>query len=240
MKACLIEIHLSYKGKLILFLMFILCMTSVHVYAQEGKTIKIAEENPDEIKDKYDIRIRDQFSSKGKSFRNFDVSKENKVVMAFTNHTIGIFDEKMQLAAEISFSSDGAYGALWDDDKVMLYLLRSQTAIAFSDTGEILGTYHIVDEGNYWYEAMEQQSKIVNDVVYYGTFHHSSSIPIFNWGSYTMLRKADREINHTTLYEGANKIDGYLLCIVINFVIITSIILFFLFLRRYCSHSSYK
>lgn len=236
MRACLNKKNLSLIAKLTIFIIFILDITSVHVYAQGGQIIKTEaiEENPDEIKDKYDIRIRYQFSNKGRSFRNFDVSKENKVVMAFTNHTIGIFDEKMQLEAEISFSSDGAYGALWNDDKVMLYLLRSQTAIAFSDAGEILGIYRIVDEGNYWYEAMEQQSKTVNDTIYYGTFHHSSRVPIFNWGSYTVLRKIDGEINHSTLYEGDNRVDGYLLCIVISFAIMTSLILFFLFLyKRY-------
>ena len=85
----------------------------IKVYAYEIGLLQRDNEEAEKDIARFNIRVSKVWTSKGKGILSYDVSESGDILIVFPDSKIAVFDENMNFLSELSFHSDGAYGAAW-------------------------------------------------------------------------------------------------------------------------------
>ena len=184
-------------GTILLFIIFMETMY-LRIYAAELELeSKYGSGNP------YKFEISDTWTSKGEAMRSYDVSKQGQIAIAFDNYTIGVFDNDMNFLYQLSFKTNGTYGVLWFNEKLLFIEVRSNTAIVCDKDGMPENFYQITGPINYYYDIVKKRVRKQGNDEYYSIKKGGSNAPdsLITYGSYTMLKRISKEGEEEILYE---------------------------------------
>ena len=149
--------------KIILLFLFFTSMMCIQVHAAELKLeSKIGDES-----NSYNFKISYTWTSEGQTIQSYDISEDGQIAIAFSNKTIGVFDNDMNFQYQISFENSGAFGVLWLDKRLLFINLRSNTAVVFDNSGRTEKCYDITGPSNYYYDVVTERLRKQGDDRYY-------------------------------------------------------------------------
>ena len=91
--------------------------------------------------DMYIVKVEDSDLTFKSNVESFDVS-EDRIVIAFTDDTLGIFDKKMNIVHSYKCSSSGTIcGVLFKDDNILLFYARCNYVTEISQGGDFIALY---------------------------------------------------------------------------------------------------
>lgn len=190
--------------KILYLLMFIKLMGGIQVYAAElDLEPKYGSGNP------YKFEISNTWTSEGDTIKSYDVSEQGQIAIAFSNYTIGVFDNNMNFLYQLSFETNGTYGVLWLNEKLLFIEIRSETAIVCDKNGMPEKFYKIIGPSNYINKVVDKRLRIQGNDQYYSVKKGGSNTPdsLIYYGYYTMLKRTTREGWEEVLYEADTSLD---------------------------------
>lgn len=193
------------KILLILYVLMVFSeMTLIQVHASELelKPKTYNESNP------YKFKVSYTWTSEGQTIQSYDVSDNGQIAIAFSNQTIGVFDNDMNFLYQLSFINDGAYGVLWLDESLLFIALRSKTAVAFGNDGVPEYFYEIIGPSNYYSEFVLERIRKQGNDRYYCTNGSEGNISLVHYAYYTILKRTSGEGKEEILYEVDTLFDG--------------------------------
>lgn len=189
--------------KILYLLMFIKLMGGIQVYAAElDLEPKYGSGNP------YKFEISNTWTSEGDTIKSYDVSDNGQIAIAFSNKTIGVFDNDMNFLYQLSFINDGSYGVLWLDESLLFIDHRSRTAVVFGNNGVPEHFYEITGPSNYYYEVVQERIRKQGNDRYYCTNGSEGNISLGHYEYYTILKRKSEEGKEEILYEVDTLFDG--------------------------------
>lgn len=190
--------------KSILLFLFFTSMMCIQVHAAELKLeSKIGDEsNP------YNFKIFYTWTSEGQTIQSYDISEDGQIAIAFSNKTIGVFDNDMNFQYQISFENSGAFGVLWLDKRLLFINLRSNTAVVFDNSGRTEKCYDITGPSNYYYDVVTERLRKQGDDRYYCTNNNRGNNPLMHYPYYTKLIRISKEREEEILYKVDTPFDG--------------------------------
>ena len=85
--------------------------------------------------------------------------------------------------------------------------IRSDIAIEFDETGQIINSYNITDTGNYNFEIIFNREREAGESKYFCT-NQSLDLSGFHLNYYTVLKRFDENGGESVIYESNQKIDA--------------------------------
>lgn len=156
---------------------------------------------------RFRIRYSTGRGHKGAAIRSYDISQEGRIAIAFSDERIGVYDRDMNCLFELFFEASGAYGVLWKGGNVLFLDHRSNTAVEYNDSGEMLNVYRITGPSNHWFEIVDERVRRCGDDVYLCTNRYGSSNTSIRYGYYTILKRTGSG-GEEIVYRADAKIDG--------------------------------
>ena len=107
-----------------------------------------------------------------KTIECFDVNKNGEIALGFgksSNKIICIYSNDGEFQRGYSFVCDGKFGVEWNNDGLMLYLVRSDIKIMINQLGEIedvVGIQNTIDNNSYWNKVVFATSRKNGDDMY--------------------------------------------------------------------------
>lgn len=153
--------------------------------------------------DKTNIQLIENLNVYHDRIVSFDVSDKGLVVLATKNRKILVLDDCGNLLKAFAFVSAGDYYVQWNNDNLVLYLIRGDKAIEFSMEAECISV-SILDS-NEAHEMWNNFDKLKKIVVNNNTYEVKREMGVLSnilfSGEYTKLLKTDSAGNTTILYE---------------------------------------
>ena len=199
------------KSRLLLIIVVLMVfseMTLIQVHASELELEpKTYNENSS-----YKFKVSYTWTSEGQTIKSYDVSESGQIAIAFSNQTIGVFDNDMNFLYQLSFIKDGAFGVLWLDESLLFIDHRSKTAVVFDNDGVPEYFYEITGPSNYYSKFVRERIRKQGNDRYYCT-NGSESEGNFSLGEthyeyYTILKRTSGEGKEEILYEVNTLFDG--------------------------------
>ena len=195
------------KSRLLLIIVVLMVfseMTLIQVHASELELEpKTYNENSS-----YKFKVSYTWTSEGQTIKSYDVSESGQIAIAFSNQTIGVFDNDMNFLYQLSFIKDGAFGVLWLDESLLFIDHRSKTAVVFDNDGVPEYFYEITGPSNYYYEVVQERIREQGNDRYYCTNGSGDSISLVHYEYYTILKRISEEGKEEILYEANTLFDG--------------------------------
>lgn len=178
-------------------------MTLIQVHASELELKpKTYNENSS-----YKFKVSYTWTSEGQTIQSYDVSDNGQIAIAFSNKTIGVFDNDMNFLYQLSFIKDGSFGVLWLDESLLFIDPRSEVAVACGNDGVPECFYEITGPSNYYEFVLERIRKQGNDR-YYCTNGSEGNFSFVHYEYYTILKRTSGEGKEEILYEVNTLFDG--------------------------------
>ena len=195
------------KSRLLLIICFLIIfseMTLIQVHASELelKPKTYNESNP------YKFNVSYTWTSEGQTIQSYDVSDNGQIAIAFSNKTIGVFDNDMNFLYQLSFINNGSYGVLWLDESLLVIDPRSEVAVACGNDGVPEYFYEITGPSNYYYEFVLERIRKQGNDRYYCTNGSEGNFSFVHYEYYTILKRTSREGKEEILYEVNTLFDG--------------------------------
>lgn len=103
----------------------------------------------------------------------FDVNEDGTIALGYdisSKKVIAIYSNEMVFQYAYQFQCEGLFGVEWDEDILLVYLVRSDVAIAIDADGTIQEALKIQNTGannTYWNHYVFSNKRIVGDRVYW-------------------------------------------------------------------------
>ena len=144
----------------------------------------------------------------------FDVQNSGRIALGFGGSTekyVCIYGPDGEFQHGYSFTCNGSFGVRWEQDNLILYLVRSSTQVLISPEGEFLGAAKFADSAD--------TSVYLNQIVFATerTVGEKTYTLRSNWGvfasSYSRLLAIDDSGNEQILYDSSanERINGILI-----------------------------
>ena len=195
------------KSRLLLIICVVIIfseMTLIQVHASE---LELKPKTYNESSS-YKFKVSYTWTSEGQTIQSYDVSDNGQIAIAFSNKTIGVFDNDMNFLYQLSFINNGSYGVLWLDENLLFIDLRSDTAVVFGNDGVPEYFYEIIGPSNYYYEVVQERIREQGNDRYYCTNGSGDSISLVHYEYYTILKRISEEGKEEILYEANTLFDG--------------------------------
>lgn len=184
--------------------MFILSMMCIQVHAAELQL----EPKADSENNPYKFKISDIWTSEGQTIYSYDISENGQIAIAFSNKTIGVFDNDMNFQYQISFENSGSFGVLWIEENLLFINLRSNTAVLCDKDGSQKKCYDITGPRNYFGDVVTERIRKQGDYRYFCTNNSGGDNPLVRYGFYTILKRTSKEGEEEILYKVDTLFDG--------------------------------
>ncbi|KAF0091858.1 MAG: Uncharacterized protein FD141_42 [Fusobacteria bacterium] len=154
----------------------------------------------------------------------FDVSESGRIALGFNSDTkkyIYIYDQQGNFDYGYKFEDDGVFGLEWDNDNIIIHLVRSDIAILIDSDAKILDIKTIsnnIENNSYWnHKIFTKKINFENNTykLINGTNIFSSSP-----SGYKQLVKSDQSGNEKIIYEAQGKTNYNILLLAIGAIII--------------------
>lgn len=189
--------------KIIFVFLFFIPIMCIQVHAAE---LKLESKTGGEC-NPYNFKISYTWTSEGQTIQSYDISEDGQIAIAFSNKTIGVFDNDMNFQYQISFENSGAYGVLWLDKRLLFINLRSNTAVTCDNDGQTEKCYDITGPKNYYYDVVTKRLRKQGSDRYYCTNNNGGNNPLMYYRYYTNLIRISKE-REEILYKVDTPFDG--------------------------------
>lgn len=231
----MIKIRQNYKFSLnkfvaFLFALLMICVSSFDCLCVSANVIKSNVSAHDSVWDETNIHIIENQNEHNERIVSFDVSDNGLVALATTDRKILVMDNSGQLLKTFSFISDGSYYIQWNNDNLVLYIVRGEKSIEFTMESECVSVSKLsVAEANKIWNQLDQLKKIVVDDNIYEVKSEMGIINNVLFSSeYTKLVKADLDGNTIVLYNVSQKDIGdtsFIVLLILSFVVLIIIVI---------------
>ena len=167
--------------KIIFVFLFFIPIMCIQVHAAE---LKLESKTGGEC-NPYNFKISYTWTSEGQTIQSYDISEDGQIAIAFSNKTIGVFDNDMNFQYQISFENSGAYRVLWLDKRLLFINLRSNTAVTCDNDGQTEKCYDITGPKNYYYDVVNKRLRKQGSDRYYCTNNNGGNNPLMYYRYYT-------------------------------------------------------
>ena len=156
----------------------------------------------------------------------FDVSENGLVAVGVQNginNFVNIYDNNGSFLYGYSVGIDGTFGIEFDNDNLIIHLVRSDIAILIDENGNYLEINSIknnYDNDSYWNNVIFAKAKEINDSKYQLT--NSSGFLKFFAPSYSQLIKTSSDGTQTILIDVSSEYSVY----IIFFIVLGVVLLF--------------
>lgn len=159
----------------------------------------------------------------------FDVSNNGYVAIgseSLPKKNISVYDEKGSFIYGYNFKSDGSFGVGWENDFLVIYLVRENAAITINNNGDVLLCEEIKDtaeNSSYWNNEIFSAERTRNNTRY--TMKNKSKLLNIFATSYSVLERTD-ESGVSTVYDNSSNYEIKLIaeCLGIIVIIIIAIV----------------
>jgi len=109
---------------------------------------------------------------KNRAIRCFDVSENGSIALGFgdsVKRKIGVYSSNGDFEYGFEFNSYGTYGVEWDEDNLIIYLVRSDIAITVDSMGQVVDVLKIKDtheNNSYWHNSVFSTKRIIGKAQY--------------------------------------------------------------------------
>jgi hypothetical protein len=189
--------------KIIFVFLFFIPIMCIQVHAAE---LKLESKTGGEC-NPYNFKISYTWTSEGQTIQSYDISEDGQIAIAFSNKTIGVFDNDMNFQYQISFENSGAYRVLWLDKRLLFINLRSNTAVTCDNDGQTEKCYDITGPKNYYYDVVTKRLRKQGSDRYYCTNNNGGNNPLMYYRYYTKLIRISKE-REEILYKVDTPFDG--------------------------------
>ena len=220
------------KAKLtIILLLSSIFLVSFNVNAMTTgfQTETISEERTEKILNNLDFSVEETEKSFN-SISCFDISDNELIAIGVDDgydKFINIYDENETFKYGYSFTDYGSFGFEFDNDNLIVYLVRSDLAVLLDREGKCLSIESILnttDNNYYWNHSVFAKVKEHNDDKYYQT-NGNGFLRIFS-PSYSQLIKVSPDGTKTIIFNKSTDYSIVNLLTIIVFILIMSIVIF--------------
>ena len=176
-------------------------LIQVHAAQLELEPKTYSDSNPYKFKASY------TWTSEGQTIKSYDVSESGQIAIAFSNQTIGVFDNDVNFLCQFSFIKDGSYGVLWLDESLLFIDPRSEVTVACGNDDVPECFYEITSPSNYYGFVLERIREQGNDR-YYCINGSEGNFSFGHYEYYTILKRTSGEGKEEILYEVNTLFDG--------------------------------
>ncbi len=216
---------------------FIITLILEHLIISSGasnfygfKTIPLSSEEIELIWDNLDVKVLnlDFGRETNKAIVSFDVSRDERILLALENNRVCILDNNKILNC-FSFNDNGSYYVKWNGDNYLLFLVRSSLIIELTPDLQLINIFLTdtddVNTSKLW-RNINQKEISINDNKYI-LRNQMGPLNIISV-SYSQLIKIDNMKNELILYnvntERSIKMYVFLIFIIIFFVAVFCVI----------------
>ncbi len=195
--------RLSVVLLLILFVyIFTLNVTAAQSYGFE--TYHLSDNEKNQIWEKFGITalINTDIKEYDEPIVCFDVSSSEDVVIGTENNNIFITDKNGEISHGYNFSNSGAYYVKWNNDTILVMLVRGSVIIEITKDGYLLNIIKTdtsdADNNRLWRQA--KQNDVVVEGKSYVIRNKTRMLDLFT-NSYSQLVKIDSLGNEYIIYD---------------------------------------
>lgn len=141
----------------------------------------------------------------------FDISENGDIAIGFhkfARKSVCVYNSDGRFKYGYSFDTDGQFGIEWDEERIVIYLVRGDIAAFIDDTASIMEVQKIrntIPNNSYWHHMVLRTSRTTDDADY-SIRNDLGPLNVFAMSSYSKLVKKDRDGNETTLYDASNSL----------------------------------
>lgn len=129
-----------------------------------------------------------------KGFSCYDVNNAGNIALGFDlgeRDVVLAYDSSGTFLYGLSLMDNGAFGLEWDEDHIIIFRVRSNIAIRFSNTGEctdIKQVSNTLDNRKYWNSEIFSNERLLGNDTYLAE-NNCLNIKLLHWGTYNRLSK---------------------------------------------------
>lgn len=223
----------------ITFLLISILLVSFNINANAISTGFETETINEEQTEKVLNNLNFSAISSEKSFHSipcFDISDDGLIAIGVDGNSdkyINIYDENGIFQYGYSFNTSGTFGVEFDNDNLIVYLVRSDLAVLIDREGKCLSIESIsntIDNNTYWNHSVFARVKEHNGDKYYRT-NENLFLKIFS-PSYSQLVKISPDGTKTIIFDKSLEytviiIVGIILIIIFFAILITQLVKLF-------------
>lgn len=153
---------------------------------------------------------------------SFDVSENGKILLGLKENKIAVIDED-EVLHFFEFVTAGSYYVQWNDQNILLLLVRSSIIVEFSQDGQLINMIQADDQSipntTLWNQISQKRQIHIGQTSY--SIKNNMGILNFFVSSYSLLLKTDANGHSTVIYDvSASQLEG-------TIVILVTVMLFF-------------
>ncbi len=190
----------------LLFIFIIIVSTRVNAFAMNTgfTTEEASEQTINNIINKTPISILTEEPAK-KTIDHFDVNQYGMIAIVQSVpdiKTICVYTKSGEFKYAYRFKCDGSVGVEWDDNTLMIYLVRESVAFTVNSNGEIehiVGIANTIENNSYWNHSVFANKR----VIYNTEYRLNNDRGIFNLfaSSYTQLVVTENNGEESIIYD---------------------------------------
>lgn len=190
----------------LLFIFIIIVNTRVNAFAMNTgfTTEEASEQTINNIINKTPISILTEEPAK-KTIDHFDVNQYGMIAIVQSVpdiKTICVYTKSGEFKYAYRFKCDGSVGVEWDDNTLMIYLVRESVAFTVNSNGEIehiVGIANTIENNSYWNHSVFANKRVIDNTEY----RLNNDRGIFNLfaSSYTQLVVTENNGEESIIYD---------------------------------------
>jgi len=194
------------KTKVILLIVTCLVLislfnNSVHAMETGFETRDLSQELQDRIWGNIQLSVSESKPTNA-AICSFDVNENGDIALGLCNNTINIYDSNGQYQYSYFFTTSGSYSVEWDNDKLLIFLVRSSALLQVDSKGKLVEMKKATEtaDNSIYLISLRKPRRTVNDSVYV----IKNELGFFNLiirSSYSKLVKTDANGTQTVIYD---------------------------------------
>ena len=190
----------------LLFIFIIIVSTRVNAFAMNTgfTTEEASEQTINNIINKTPISILTEEPAK-KTIDHFDVNQYGMIAIVQSVpdiKTICVYTKSGEFKYAYRFKCDGSVGVEWDENTLMIYLVRESVAFTVNSNGEIehiVGIANTIENNSYWNHSVFANKRVIDNTEY----RLNNDRGIFNLfaSSYTQLVVTENNGEESIIYD---------------------------------------
>lgn len=141
----------------------------------------------------------------------FDISENGDIALGFhkfARKSVCVYNSDGRFKYGYSFDTDGQFGIGWNEERIVIYLVRGDIAVLIDDNANIMEMQKIQNtfpNNSYWNHTVFKTSRTTDDADY-SIRNDLGLLNLFAMSSYSKLVKKDRDGEETILYDASNSL----------------------------------
>lgn len=162
--------------------LFFVILNIKTVYANEMQlqTSQMSKDDKESYWESYEVKFTKELPKENQPIEYFDINDDGDIAIVFSNRTIAVYDSKGDFSYSVTLKMYGVMKALWHENHLVIYDLRSDDAVEIDDKGNMIDIYDYVFDSTFD-DFLSSHIRTIGDTKYVarnnlGTvFHHRAA-----------------------------------------------------------------